>query len=454
MNPPPTTPESISTGFVPKWIGEVDVTRPVSPPLGPGRTNGLRYGAALLLVRMDTEPLGVVEVDLDDRGEVSPSVLKESVWAALGNVIARRIPEIGTSMPDWFFGRGQEPPRSSSYLSERSEIMGDAPFVSVVVCTRGRVQGLTRCLRHLANQEYPRFEVVVVDNAPVDDRVEAAIRELGDASRIRYVVEPRVGLSRARNRGWGVAKGELIAFADDDEAPDPFWLVEIARGFRASEGVGCVSGMILPASLDTQIEGWFEEFGGHSKGRGFEGQIFDASASGAQSALYPLPPFGAGGNMAFRRSALEAIGGFDNALGAGTPARAGEDTLAFTLVQLAGFRMVYRPSALVRHSHHADRGAFEAQIYGYGVGLTSYYMALLRQRPRLIWSLVRLAPQALRYLRGRGSPRTAGLGADLPAGLLARQRRGMLGGPVAYLRSSWQQRSPGRAVTGARARRV
>jgi len=100
------------------------------------------------------------------------------------------------------------------------------------------------------------------------------------------------------------------------------------------------------------VQWWFEMAGGHSMGRGFSSAVF--SRHGPQSPLYPLPPFGAGGNMAFRRDALARVGGFDVALGAGTPALAGEDTLALTLVLLAGYRIAYEPAALIRHDHYAD----------------------------------------------------------------------------------------------------
>jgi hypothetical protein len=138
--------------------------------------------------------------------------------------------------------------------------------------------------------------------------------------------------------------------------------------------------------------------------------------------------------MAFRREVLARIGGFDVALGAGTPARAGEDTLALTMVLLAGYRIAYEPAALTRHHHRADPAGFGDQIEGYGVGLTAYYTALLRHRPRVLPALLRLLPAALGYLRGTGADQAAGP-ADVPAGLLRRQRRGMLAGPACYMRS-------------------
>jgi cellulose synthase/poly-beta-1,6-N-acetylglucosamine synthase-like glycosyltransferase len=193
-----------------------------------------------------------------------------------------------------------------------------------------------------------------------------------------------------------------------------------------------VAGLIVPARLDTQAQEWFEWYGGHSKGRGFTAAEF--SRHGPQSPLFPLPPFGTGANMAFRREALARIGGFDVAMGAGTPTQASEDTLAFTLVLLAGYRIAYEPAALTRHHHRQDIESLARQLHGYGVGLAAYYLALVRHRPRVLPALLGLVPAAARYLRGGDVTGTATAG-DLPASLSGCLRRGLLTGPRAYLTS-------------------
>jgi len=243
---------------------------------------------------------------------------------------------------------------------------------------------------------------------------------------VRYRHEPRPGVARARNAGVAASRGDFIAFLDDDEEADQHWLAGLAVGFGRGSAIGCVTGMVLPARLDTPAQEWFEELGGHCKGRGFRPAIF--SQDGPQSPLFPMPCFGAGANMAFCRSVLTDIGGFDVALGAGTPALAGEDTLALTLVLLSGYCIAYEPAALTRHHHRSDGDGLRRQLEGYGAGLTAYYAALLRHRPGVLFGLLHLFPSALAHVRREGK-------GGVPAGLTGGQRRRMLAGPVRYLRS-------------------
>ena len=421
----------VSAGFSPARMMEVELTESL-----PGVSYDRQHKRAWVLGRLHDEPVGTCVIQVDEAG-LTPDQLGALLWPELRASVTTRFAAAGLPQPGTLTGKGLvAEPAAWPFLRRRCEALAAAPFISVVICTRDRADQLETCLRHLDRQEYPRFEVVVVDNAPASDAVRALVEARPGGVRYRYAVEPRGGLSWARNAGIAAASGEIIAFLDDDEEPDSHWLAGLAGGFARAGDIGCVTGMILPARLDTQVQEWFERSGGHSKGRSFSPAVF--SRHGPQSPLFPLPPFGAGGNMAFRREALARIGGFDVALGAGTPALASEDTLALTLLLLAGYRIAYEPAALMRHDHYADMDGLGRQLRGYGVGLTAYYTALLRHRPGVFCALLRLLPAAAGYLRRADAAGTAAP-QDLPAGVKRLQRRGMLAGPVAYARSVRRQ---------------
>jgi len=422
---------SVSEGFSPALMMDVELTKPLPAVAYVGR-----YQRLFVLGRLHTEPVGVCVVHMDKEG-LTPDQLGALLWPEFREPVTGRFLEAGLSEPCALTGNGLEADIEAwPFWKDRSAVLAAAPFISVVICTRDRPDRLETCLRGLSRQEYPRFEIVVVDNAPMGNAVRTLVSAWRGGNALRYVLEPRAGLSWARNAGVAAASGEIIAFLDDDEEPDSHWLTGLACGFARGDDIGCVSGMVLPARLDTEAQELFEQLGGHCKGRGFTSAIF--SRYGPQSPLYPLPPFGVGANMAFQREALTRICGFDVALGAGTPALAGEDTLALTLILLAGYRIAYEPTALMRHHHREDLDSLISQLRGYGVGLTAFYTALLLHRPSVLPELMRLVPTAVRYLRDAKV-----MPASLPVGLLdalnRRQRMWMMKGPVAYISSLRKQ---------------
>jgi O-antigen biosynthesis protein len=418
-----------SDKYAPARILEVELATPL-----PAVSYDGKYRRLWVLGRLHGEPVGVCVVPLGQEG-LTPDQLAALLWPEYRQPVTERYTAAGIPEPGVLTGHGLGSSQEAwPFRPDRQAILATAPFISVVICTRDRPAQLATCLHRLGQQEYPRFEVVVVDNAPCDAVRALVPGELAGRT-MRYVPEPRAGLSWARNAGTATAVGEIIAFLDDDEEPDRHWLAGLAFGFSRGDDIGCVSGLVLPARLDSQAQELFEHLGGHSKDRGFSPAVF--SRHGPQSPLYPLPPFGVGANMAFRRDALARIGGFDVALGAGTPALAGEDTLALTLVLLAGYRIAYEPAAVMWHHHRSDLDSLGRQLRGYGVGLTAFYAALLRHRPSVIPELLKIVPTALGYLRAGKETRTAPQ--NLPAGLRLQQRWWMLTGPVAYIRSVQKQ---------------
>jgi glycosyltransferase involved in cell wall biosynthesis len=390
---------------------------------------------AWLVVRLFTEPLGMVVLDVPESGRTAEEVL-ERITAELGTAVQERLSSAELTVT------GVTPAGTPAFLAGREAVLASAPDTTVVCCTRDRPDGLRTTLVSLVDQQYPAFKVLVVDSASADDRTRLVVEEFEHKLDIRYLRHHRPGLSRARNRALFEVTTPVVAWIDDDATADRFWLAELARGFATAAGTVAVSGVVVPRTLERREQLWFEQFGGHSKGRGFTLDVFSPDTHARQSPLYPLPPFGVGTNMAFRTAALRDIGGFDEALGAGTRTKGGEDTKAFTQVMRRGGTMVYQPAAIVRHVHRPTLEALRAQLDGYGTGLTAYYFSLVLDRPSTLFPLLRLAPRALRDLRGPDSLRVSTIGADFPEELLASNLRAMLRGPREYLAERRATRRP------------
>jgi GT2 family glycosyltransferase len=415
---------------VPGLVVDVELSRPARA-IEARDAAGRRRERVWAVVRLFTEPLGLVVVDVPDEGLSAAALVRHAVEYCRAE-LAPRLAAVGLSLealgPDGV-ALSTIPP----FLEVRTEVLAAAPACTVVVCTRERPDDLRRCLESVAAQRYPAFDVLVVDNAPVDDGSRRVVEGFASRLNVRYAVEPRPGLSRARNHALAQIADGIVAWLDDDEMADPHWLAELARGFHLHPEAAAVSGAVVPAEMETVAQVWFEQFGGHSKGRGFTPALFSPATARQQSPLYPLPPFGVGANMAFRAEALRGIGGFDEALGAGTPAKGAEDTAVFTRLLRSGATTVYQPSALTRHVHRRDLAGLRAQMHGYGAGLTAFYTSLLVQEPGVVWPLLRLLPTALRDLTSAGSPRVAAIDDDFPRELLRVNVRGMLVGPWRYL---------------------
>ncbi|MFB9388975.1 glycosyltransferase [Streptomyces coeruleoprunus] len=336
------------------------------------------------------------------------------------------------------------------------------PPATVVVATRERAGQLARALDSLLGQDHPDFTVLVVDNAPLTDATRRLVEGTYGDRGVRYVREDTPGLAAAHNRGLAAAGGtasdtaaraahtdpaapDVVAFTDDDVVADPHWLTSLTAPFAEDPRVGCVTGLILPARLRTPAQVLLESHGGFAKG--FAPRDYDPLRPPADDPLFPFTAgrFGSGANMAFRTSALKAVGGFDPATGTGTPARGGDDLYGFVRVLTAGHRLRYTPDALVWHHHRETWQDLRNQAYGYGAGLTAYLTALLVRRPALLPALLARLPRGLAHARAITAHRT-GDQRDVPGAhgtqthswpreLSWLERRGMLHGPFGYVRA-------------------
>jgi GT2 family glycosyltransferase len=411
----------------PIFIGELEITAPISGIDLPERTDGRAYTGVHLLVRLRRVPVGYAMIE---PGALDPAAIARQAWSQLSAAINAELARHGLAALDALPVGGVE----VGEASPGDGTGGDHPMVSVVVCTRDRPDSVITALVGLTGLRYPSFEIVVVDNAPTSSATrEAVLAQFGGDSRVRYVCEPRPGLSRARNRGVAEAAAEIVAFTDDDVRVDPWWLDGIMRGFRASPGASCVTGLIATAQLENSAQLYFHLREGW--GTACERRVFDLEGNRDESPLYPYSPgiFGAGANFAMSRTALKEIGGFDEALGAGTISGGGEDLDMFMRVILAGHRLVYEPSAIVWHFHRTDLAELTRQMRAYGTGCTAALTAIVIKNPR---SRLELPPRI-----GRGVLRLFTLSdrvrdnPTLPSGLMRREIRGLLAGPWLYLKA-------------------
>ena len=426
--------------FTPLRVLEVELGDPL-PDIGPCEAApGRLCEQVLIYARLHTRPLGAVQLTLE-RGCMSAQECARGIWQALSAEIRTHLEQDGLPVPDILQAAGLPGPERPRCLEQRMALLANAPFVSIVVGTRDRPASLATCLRALLALDYPRFEIVVVDNAPSSSATADLIREAyGSEPRVRYLREDRPGTAWARNRGLQAVRGEIVAFTDDDVTVDRYWLAELAAGFTLAENVGCVTGATFPMELQTQAQLWFEIYGCFSNG--YARRVFDLAEHRFKSRLYPYAAgvFGAGVNMAYRTKIARAIGGFDPALGGGSPARGGEDIAMFFQIVSAGYTLIYEPGAIVRHLHRRDYSALRKQMYGYGVGFTAYLTKCMIDRPACLRDVPTWIPTAISFVLRGGSKRNVWAPYEFPRELTMIERKGMLLGPFAYIWSRQQAR--------------
>jgi glycosyltransferase involved in cell wall biosynthesis len=392
-----------------------------------------REASVRVLIRLHGEPLGYVTLPLTE-GFLNLPALYRVAWLRYRDRINTHLLEEGHA-PLTDLQPYQRPPTANDRCANR--VVSEA-LVSVVVCTRNRSGILAGCLDRLRKLTYPHLEVIVVDNAPQDDSTRGVVDDViaGDR-RFRYVVEPRPGLSRARNKGLAEAGGVYIAYTDDDVHVDPGWIDAVVKGFQRRADVGCVTGLVCTAAIAGEAEAYFDARAAAWSSR-LRHEVYDRAGGPDSGPLYPYAgsTFGTGANFAFDRALLQDLGGFDEALGAGTPTRGGEDLDIFARVVTADRAVAYEPASLVWHHHRADRAALLKQMYGYGSGLTAFVMKCLVRRSSRA-DVLRRVPAGLRRAARISAETRQRLPAEVPTpkGVRLRERAGWLAGPVLYLRA-------------------
>ena len=254
----------------------------------------------------------------------------------------------GEEVHDWQFGMTRRDRSPKPALAAVSRAFANVPFasdrrwprISVVLCSLNGSRTIRETLEGFSRLEYPNFEAIVVDDGSTDPT--ASIAAEYD---VRLIRTPNRGLSSARNTGAHAATGEIIAYIDDDAYPDPHWLHYLAAQFESGDWAGVGGPNLAPPG-----DGMIAECVANAPGGPVHVLFSDREAE-------HIP----GCNMAFRKSALEAIGGFDTQFWV-----AGDDVdLCWRLLE-RGCKIGFSAAAVVWHHRRNSVRAFWKQQRGYG----------------------------------------------------------------------------------------
>jgi GT2 family glycosyltransferase len=252
----------------------------------------------------------------------------------------------GADVDDWEFGLTDRERRPKPALTAVREAFSEVPFppdlpwprISVIVCSHNGGRTLRDCCEGLMKLEYRNFEVIVVDDGSVD-----ATATIASEYDFRVIRTKNRGLSSARNTGLEAATGEIVAYIDDDAYPDPHWLTYLAVAFLNTKHVGVGGPNITPPG-----DGPIADCVANAPGNPTHILLSDEEAE-------HIP----GCNMAFRKSALKAIGGFDPRFHI-----AGDDVDVCWRLRQYGWSLGFSPAAVIwHHRRNSVKTYWKQQLY-------------------------------------------------------------------------------------------
>lgn len=218
------------------------------------------------------------------------------------------------------------------------------PFISVIIATLNRTDYAVRCIESVLSGEYKDFEIIIVDQGKDGKTKKEVTERFGGDKRVRYFHTDVVGPSHARNLGYEAARGEILAYIDDDALATYGWLKAYANAFTELKPMpAMVGGKILPV-WEIPCPEWYPEE------RRFILGIYDAGDEPREFPGHDLPITA---NFAMQRRIIEELGGFDRRLGFGEGRRnslmTGEDSLMAIKVKDTNYTVYYYPEAKVYH---------------------------------------------------------------------------------------------------------
>ena len=228
--------------------------------------------------------------------------------------------------------------------------LSKSPFISVIIATFNRTKYLEICLKSVLANSYDRYEVIIVDQSKDNRTKELIDSKFSHYEKIRYLHTETIGLSHARNLGWKEAKGEIIAFVDDDAVPVRGWLEAYANAFSEIDPTPAIVGGKIEAIWEIPKPKWYP------KEREFLLALYDIGDEIKPFSEFELP---IGANFAILRKIIKEFRGFDNRVGFNQSRKksmiAGEDTLIGLRIKDAGHSIYYQPGAKVYHHISANK---------------------------------------------------------------------------------------------------
>lgn len=267
------------------------------------------------------------------------------------------------------------------------------PDISVIVCTHNRQELLSKCLLSLNEQKYPgnKLEIVIIDNNSTDN-TKIIVQEYTKKAKFacKYVFEPRIGLSQAKNTGIRNSKGRIVAFIDDDAEASQNWVKNLVNCFSREE-IWAVGGQVKP-KFEISSPKWVPQK-----------YLFVLGVCDLGGKITKVP-YIAGGNSALRREILKKIGFFRTSLGhRGSELLAGEELdLCNRIIQEKG-KILYTPKAIIYHwvpRERLTKKYFIKRVFMEGITLVKL-RKLKKEKKSDLLEVLRAILSFKRYLFGR-----------------------------------------------------
>ncbi len=215
--------------------------------------------------------------------------------------------------------------------------------ISAVICTRNRATCLNKAIQSLVDQTLPQeqYEIIVVDNGSTDN-TKAIIEGFEHFENLRYIYEPVLGLSQARNTGWQNACGKYVAYIDDDAIACPEWLERWGQTFdNVQPQPGSVGGKVIPV-WEVERPTWLPKQG--------EDALAVVDWGDQSKFLIEEHEHHVGCNVAYPREILQGCGGFNTNLGRkGTNLLSNDENLVRSYIRQHNLGIYYDPEACVEH---------------------------------------------------------------------------------------------------------